>query len=173
MKTERVVYYSDPLHDDFAGTNINTCTLGEDFPLIRRGPVWRFLAFVVYYIIAMPLVWLMSKLILGLKFENRRALRQLRGTGFFLYGNHTQLLDAYIPPLAAFPKLTAVDPAARRKRFWKRLSWTLVCLLVIGGAAWCIATGKCCRKAAEPAPTEEVAEAEPAAEAPAAELSEE
>ena len=75
--------------------------------------------------------------------------------------------------LAAFPKLTAVDPAARRKRFWKRLSWTLVCLLVIGGAAWCIATGKCCKKAAEPAPTEEVAEAEPASEAPAAELSEE
>ena len=75
--------------------------------------------------------------------------------------------------LAAFPKLTAVDPAARRKRFWKRLSWTLVCLLVIGGAAWCIATGKCCKKAADPAPTEEVAEAEPASEAPAAELSEE
>ena len=75
--------------------------------------------------------------------------------------------------LAAFPKLTAVDPAARRKRFWKRFCWTLVCLLVIGGAAWCIATGKCCKKAAEPAPTEEVAEAEPTAEAPAAELSEE
>ncbi|MBQ9194778.1 MAG: hypothetical protein IJ152_03895, partial [Bacteroidales bacterium] len=75
--------------------------------------------------------------------------------------------------LAAFPKLTAVDPAARRKRFWKRFCWTLVCLLVIGGAAWCIATGKCCKKAAEPAPTEEVAEVEPAAEAPAAEISEE
>ena len=75
--------------------------------------------------------------------------------------------------LATFPKLTAVDPAARRKRCWKRFCWTVVCLLVIGGAAWCIATGKCCKKAAEPAPAEQVAEAEPTAEAPAAELSEE
>lgn len=104
MKAERVIYYSDPLHDDFAGTKINTCTLGEDFPLVRRGPVWRILAFVVYYLIAIPLVWLMAKLFLGLKFENRRVLRQLRGTAFFLYGNHTQVLDAYVPPLAAFPK---------------------------------------------------------------------
>ncbi len=66
--------------------------------------------------------------------------------------------------LVKFPKLTSVDPAARAKRFWKRFCWVIVCLLVIGGAVWCIATGKCCKKAAEPAP---------AAEAPTAIISEE
>ena len=40
MKDDRVRYYSDPVNDDFAGTNINTCQVGADFPLcgaLRRG----------------------------------------------------------------------------------------------------------------------------------------
>ena len=104
MKHERVIYYSDPLHDDFAGTNIDTCRIDGDFCWVHRSFLWRALSFLVYYVIAIPVIWLMAKLLLGLKFENRKVLRGLRGQGFFLYGNHTQALDAYVPALAVFPK---------------------------------------------------------------------
>lgn len=106
MSTEsaRIRYYSDPVHDDYAGTNIDTHHVGEEFRYVRKSILWEFVAFIVYYIIAFPLVYLMAKIGLGVKFENRKVLRKLKGTGYFLYGNHTQVLDAYIPPLAAFPK---------------------------------------------------------------------
>ena len=104
MQKERVIYYSDLLNDDFAGTNIKTCSLPADFCYLHSSLLWKILTFVVYYVIAVPLVWLMAKLLLGLKFQNRKVLRSLRKTGFFLYGNHTQVLDAYVPALAAFPK---------------------------------------------------------------------
>lgn len=104
MKNERVFYYSDPLNDDFAGTDIKTCRLPVDFCYIHKSFVWNVLSFLLYYVVALPIVWLTAKIWLGLKFENRSVLRNLRGKGFFLYGNHTQVLDAYIPALAAFPK---------------------------------------------------------------------
>ena len=92
------------MNDDFAGTNISTCEIPADFCYLHRSLFWKVVTFLVYYIVAIPLVWLMAKVLLGLKFQNRKALKRLRKQGVFLYGNHTQLLDAYIPPLAAFPK---------------------------------------------------------------------
>ena len=104
MKENRVVYFSDPLNDDFANNNIKTCNIAAGFCYVHKSILWKISSFFIYYIIALPLVWLMAKILLGLKFKNRKVLRKLKGQGFFLYGNHTQALDAYIPPLAAFPK---------------------------------------------------------------------
>lgn len=104
MKTERVIYWSDEQNDDFAGNNITTAKVGQDFKFVRRGVIWRFFAFIAYYVIAVPLVFLVSKLYLGLKFENRKAVKKVGKSGFFLYGNHTRELDAFIPAMAAFPK---------------------------------------------------------------------
>ena len=104
MRAERVYAYSDPLNDDFAGTNITTCRVGKEFRFVRSSLLWRAVSFVVYYVIAFPIVWLVARLYLGLRFENKKVLRQLRGKGFFLYGNHTQILDAFLPAIAAFPR---------------------------------------------------------------------
>lgn len=41
MKDDRVRYYSDPVNDDFAGTNINTCQVGADFPFVRSSAAWK------------------------------------------------------------------------------------------------------------------------------------
>ncbi len=105
MKT---VYYRDPLGDDFAGMDIQTETLPADFPFARSSLPWRILSWLVYYCIAIPLVFLCSKLYLGLKIKNRRALKPLRRSGYFLYGNHTRALDAFTPAMAAFPKAAFV-----------------------------------------------------------------
>ena len=104
MKKERVIYYSDPLTDDFAGNSIKTRHIPANYRYIHKSLVWRVVCFVVYYVVAIPLVWLMAKLLLGLKFENRKVMKGLRKQSVFLYGNHTQVLDAYIPSLAVFPK---------------------------------------------------------------------
>ncbi len=68
--------------------------------------------------------------------------------------------------LAKFPKLTAVDPAARKKRFWRWFCGIVICLVVAGCVYWCLSSGKCFKKAeAQPeAPQEQVEEAPAAAE---------
>ncbi len=104
QKTIKTVYYSDEMKDDFAGTKISKAKVGSDFPYIRRSVLWNILAFLVYYVVAFPIVFLTAKIYLGLKFENRRALKKLSRTGYYLFGNHTQILDAFVPPVAAFPK---------------------------------------------------------------------
>ncbi len=70
MRAERVYAYSDPLNDDFAGTNITTCRVGKEFRFVRSSLLWRAVSFVVYYVIAFP----------------------------------TQILDAFLPAIAAFPR---------------------------------------------------------------------
>lgn len=104
MSADRIHYFSDLQNDDFAGTSINTCHVGKDFRYLHCSFFWRFFSFFLYYFVALPIVWLVAKFYLGLKFENRKALGSLRGCGFFLYGNHTRVLDAFIPALAAFPQ---------------------------------------------------------------------
>ena len=102
---KKVIYYADPLNDDFAGNDIEPKPVPADFPFQLRGAFWRILEFIVYRVIATPLVWLIGKIGFGLKVKNRRALRKLRGTAYFLYGNHTQtMMDAYTPTIAVFPR---------------------------------------------------------------------
>lgn len=101
---KKTVYYKDALHDDFANTNINTQQVSADFPFVHRNPFWIFLEFILYRLIATPLVFLIGKIGFGLRIRNRKVLKKLRKTGFFYYGNHTNgMMDAYTPTLAAFP----------------------------------------------------------------------
>lgn len=100
----RVIEYSSLENDDFAGNNITRTVVDESFPFIRKGLIWRIAGFAVYYIVALPLVFLMCKVSFGLRIKNRRAVRKVRKTGYFLYGNHTHFTDAYTAPLVAFPK---------------------------------------------------------------------
>ena len=101
---QRVIFYSDALNDDFAGTDIHTRTIDGEYDYVPRSPIWKCAAFAVYRLVATPLVWLLCKVVCGLKIRNRRVLRALRGKGFFMYGNHTHgMADAFIPTLSAFP----------------------------------------------------------------------
>ena len=105
MKEKKTVRVRDEKNDDFAALDIKAETVGADYRYVHRGPLWLAAEFVLYRIIATPLVFLMAKLLFGLKIKNRRALRKLKKTGYFLYGNHTQnMMDAYTPSLVSFPR---------------------------------------------------------------------
>jgi len=103
--TKKIVYYSDELNDDFSGTNIKTVKPTSAFQYRHKNPIWNFLAFIIYRVIAIPFAYLYCKIAFGIRIENRKILKPYRNSGFFLYGNHTQsLADAFIPTLVSFPK---------------------------------------------------------------------
>lgn len=105
MKKERVIYYKDELNDDFSGLDTFTRPLGEKYRYLRTGRLFRGFAFVFYYGIMIPVVWLLQKLISHQKFANRKLLKKAKKEGCFLVSNHTQVQnDSYIGPLSCFPK---------------------------------------------------------------------
>ena len=87
MKPIKTVYYSDELNDDFAGTDIPTQKVDGRLKYVNHNPVWNFFAFLLYYLIALPIVYSVAKIRFGLKIKNRKNLRLARKTGYFLYGN--------------------------------------------------------------------------------------
>ncbi len=103
-KKPKTIVYGDLLQDDFAGTHIRQKEVNKTFPYVRTAWAWRACSWFLYYMVAIPIVFVISKLYLGLAFENRKALRQLSIGGYFLYCNHTHILDVFVAPLLAFPK---------------------------------------------------------------------
>ena len=102
---QRVIYYSDELNDDFAGTDISACSIDENYNYLPSSLLWKIAEFIVYRVIATPVAWLLCKIVCGLKIKNRKVLRKLGSTGFFLYGNHTHgMADAFTPTLISFPR---------------------------------------------------------------------
>ena len=92
----KVITYSDPLHDDFAGTHISTQPLSPHFRYMHKNPIWRGLALVVYRGLARPVAFLFRKLYCCQHFENRQCL--VKNQGIYVYANHTQrVMDAFLP----------------------------------------------------------------------------
>lgn len=106
MKTEpQIVYYQDELNDDFSGLSISVRPLGDKYQYMRTGVMWRIFEWIFYYIVMIPVVYMLEKLICHQKFANRRVMRQAKKDGCFIVSNHTQVQsDSYIGPLATFPK---------------------------------------------------------------------
>lgn len=105
-KNRKVIYYSDELNDDFAGTNIKTKKVGKNFKFIHKSPIWKFFSFLFYNCIAMPVVSFYCRIMKRVKFVNKKAIREARKhtkKGVFLFGNHTGIVDAYTPNIISFP----------------------------------------------------------------------
>ena len=109
---ERTVYYSDLLNDDFAGTNINTAELPDDYRYFPKTALRRGFAGGLNFAVS-PLVLLLQKTVYGEKVVGREKLKGYRKDGFYLYGNHTRTMgDAYCPGLLAWPKKAYIVASA-------------------------------------------------------------
>ena len=93
----RIVYYKDPLNDDFAGTTINQKKVDDNFVYVHENKLWRFFGTIFYYGIAYPILFLMVKIKRHVKVKNKKVLKKVKKSGYFLYGNHTNIYDAFIP----------------------------------------------------------------------------
>ena len=124
----RVVFYDDALKDDFAGIRKETITVDEHFPYLHRSWLWNMAAFVVYRLVMTPFAFLYSKLRFGLRIRGREKLKETRGRGVFLFGNHTLMAgDAFIPNLVTFPRRTYVvvhadNLSTKGTRNWVQMS---------------------------------------------------
>lgn len=103
-KQPKIIYYENELTDDFAGTKIKTKTIDAKFKFVHKNPIWKFFSFLIYYIVAIPIVWVYEKVFLQVKFTNKKAVKKLKGKTYFMYGNHTGFIDAFTPNLISFPK---------------------------------------------------------------------
>lgn len=108
-KKTKVIYYSDELHDEFAGDHIRAKHIGENYRYLRIGRMGQILHGFWYHLIAIPLARLYMKLHFSHKIVNKEVLDQAGKKGYYLYGNHTHFMaDALIPTLVNLPKETAV-----------------------------------------------------------------
>lgn len=98
MTPKKIFTYRDPVHDDFAGTNIHTRPLPDWFLYRHTNPIWRSLACFVYRGLARPIACCFRKIWCLHRFENRQVLEETAGQGVYIYANHTQrVMDAFLP----------------------------------------------------------------------------
>ena len=98
--TGKYTYYRDSLHDDFAENNIKTQKLDDNFKIIHTNKFFNFVSFILYYIIAKPIVWLLNKCYYRQKIVNKKVLKECKKKGYFIYANHTAAMgDAFTPNL--------------------------------------------------------------------------
>lgn len=102
---EKVYYYTDEVNEDFASTNgkISRDTVDGKYRYSHRSVWWKLGVAVAYRLFATPLVWLYTRIWLGVRVKNRAAMRKTGGC--MVYLNHTQnVCDAFIPTILSFPK---------------------------------------------------------------------
>ena len=98
MKPKKIVYYNDPLNDDFAGNNIKDTPFPKKLKYRHpKNPIWWFFSELFYHFLAVPILWLVGKLGYGVKVIGKKNVRAFWRRGVFFYGNHTQITDAWIP----------------------------------------------------------------------------
>lgn len=91
----KTVYYDDLLNDEFSGTKIQRIPLPKKFKFVHKNPFWRACSWLVYYGLAVPILWLVGKIGWGVKVYGRKNLKLMRHRGVFMYGNHTQIIDGW------------------------------------------------------------------------------
>ncbi|MCQ2087443.1 MAG: 1-acyl-sn-glycerol-3-phosphate acyltransferase [Bacilli bacterium] len=103
-QTPKILYYSDELNDDFAGTDINQKKLPQNFKYISKNIFYVIGKFLITVLLT-PIIYLVLKIWYHQKFINRKALKRAKHTGYFVYGNHTNgCLDAFLPQVLTCPK---------------------------------------------------------------------
>lgn len=94
----KVRFYSDLLNDDFAGTNIDCKPIDDNFKYESNNIFFKLGSFILYRLIARPILYLFIKIHWLHTFKNKKVLKKCKHQGYFIYGNHTLVAsDAYIP----------------------------------------------------------------------------
>ncbi len=102
-------YYTDELNDDFAGTNIKTIHLPENFKYHSKNPFKAIRAFFLYRFVVTPVLVVYLKLIRRVSYKNKKCMKGYKNRGCFLFGNHTAYAcDAFNPTYLAFPRAAEV-----------------------------------------------------------------
>ena len=101
---KKVIYYNDEINDEFSGAKIEPRAIDGNYKY-SRGILWNAISFIFQNVLSIPIKFLYAKLKFKIKFVGRAKFKECKKTGYFLYGNHTQIFaDTFIPSLANYPK---------------------------------------------------------------------
>lgn len=103
-KETKIIYYSDELHDEFAGDSIKPKKIDENFFYGDSSAGWKIIHYFWYKIVAHPLAYFFMKLKYHHVFVNKEVIKPYIGKAKFQIGNHTNNIgDALIPSFLQFP----------------------------------------------------------------------
>lgn len=96
----KIIYYRDELNDDFANNGIVTKKVGSNYKYEHKNIFYKTFEFILYFIIAKPVISLLNKIVYKQKIVNHTSLKKSEIKGCFVYSNHTLSMgDAYTPNL--------------------------------------------------------------------------
>lgn len=100
----KIIYYEDELNDEFSEAKINPIKIDGNYRY-KRSFLWNIASCLFQNILSMPIKYIYAKLKFRIKYVGREKFKQCKNTGYFIYGNHTQIFgDTFIPSLANYPK---------------------------------------------------------------------
>ena len=101
---DKVIYYEDELNDEFSGVHRKAFVVDKTYKY-HRGYLWQGCSWVLYNIIMKPIAFFYMKLRFNFKIVNRKKLKEMKKSGYFLYANHTNIpADGFMPSLICFPR---------------------------------------------------------------------
>lgn len=105
MKQKRILYYTDPLNEDFGPKPRNLKVITGNYRYNRDNFWVRIFDFFTYRFILTPIAFIYTKLIAKIKLVNKKLLKDLRKEGVIVYANHTHAqADAFGPNIYFFPQ---------------------------------------------------------------------
>lgn len=75
----------------------------ENYKFVSDNELYNLISDLVYYFLAVPVIYLISKIMFGLKIEGRENLEKVKGPAITV-SNHVHFLDCAMIGLAMFPK---------------------------------------------------------------------
>ncbi len=106
----KVCEYSDEVNDDFAGTKVRKKKqIDGKYLYINNNLFFRIGKFLIYWVIAVPVVWVYCKIVFLTKVKNKKVLKGFKKKGYIMYGNHTGFTsDAFHPNIVNLPHRTYI-----------------------------------------------------------------
>ena len=109
MDKRNIIYYTDDLNDEFSTAQIEPKKIDENYVYLHHSLFKRFTHFFWYRIIATPIAFLYVRFTFRQKTIGRKAFSKCKDSGYFMYGNHTQVVgDPFIPNII-FDEIFLVD----------------------------------------------------------------
>ena len=95
-KYQDVITYYDELNDDFGNTINQVKPLPKRYKIYSKNPFTVLFNFVIYWIIVRPIAIGYMKLRFHYKVKNKKAFKEARKSGYFVFTNHTMIVgDAF------------------------------------------------------------------------------
>ena len=111
-KKEQKVFYYTEITQDFMETKKQSYVLPDDYEYMPKGRMFKIKSCVCYFG-AKIFAYGYAKLGLHLKIVNRKVIKNIKNSGYFIYGNHSNpLSDVFTPAIVSDRRIyTICSPA--------------------------------------------------------------